>query len=141
MLLVKATKNTFDSKEDLKENGFVWDKENKIWTKKFESNEEYEAFMEHFMSVTYYGRKAVNKFHSKVVFEVEEEENNDESLEFKNVENFEENESQLNMEKETLIDFVKSNDFAYVYGAGIMYANDEESRKYVASVIEEDGKW
>ena len=44
------------------------------------------------------------------------------------------------MEKENLIDFVKSNDFAYVYGAGIMFANDEESREKIASVIAEDGK-
>lgn len=27
------------------------------------------------------------------------------------------------MEKKELINFVKNNDFAYVYGAGIMYAN------------------
>lgn len=30
------------------------------------------------------------------------------------------------MKKEALIDFVKTNDFAYVYGAGIAFANDEE---------------
>lgn len=44
------------------------------------------------------------------------------------------------MEKENLIGFVKSNDFAYVYGAGIMFANDEESREGIASIISEDGK-
>ena len=44
------------------------------------------------------------------------------------------------MEKETLIEFVKSNDFAYVYGAGIMCANDQDVRESVAAVIEEDGK-
>lgn len=44
------------------------------------------------------------------------------------------------MKKETLIDFVKNNDFAYVYGAGIAFANDEESREDITSVIEQDGK-
>lgn len=67
-----SAKNAFDSKEDLKDNGFVWDKENKVWTKEFASQEEYNGFQNHFMNVSYYGRHAVNKFHSKVVFEVEE---------------------------------------------------------------------
>ena len=44
------------------------------------------------------------------------------------------------MKKETLIDFVKNNDFAYLYGAGIAFANDEESREDITSVIEQDGK-
>ena len=44
------------------------------------------------------------------------------------------------MEKETLIDFVKNNDFAFVYGAGIAFAYDEESREDIASVIAKDGK-
>ena len=44
------------------------------------------------------------------------------------------------MEKEDLIYFVRNNDFAFVYGAGIAFANDEESREDIASVIEQDGK-
>lgn len=44
------------------------------------------------------------------------------------------------MEKEDLIYFVRNNDFAFVYGAGIMFANDEESKEGIASVIAEDGK-
>lgn len=44
------------------------------------------------------------------------------------------------MKKEALIEFVKTNDFAYVYGAGIAFANDEESREGVTSIIEQDGK-
>lgn len=44
------------------------------------------------------------------------------------------------MEKEDLIYFVRNNDFAFVYGAGIMFANDEESREGIVSVIAEDGK-
>lgn len=69
MILVKATRNTYDSKEDLKDNGFIWNKEDKVWEREFATEEEYDKFMEHFMNVTYYGRHAVNKFHSKVVFE------------------------------------------------------------------------
>lgn len=68
MLTINA-KNAYNSKEDLRENGFSWDKENKVWTREFESEEEYDEFMNHFMNVTYYGRAVVNKFHSKVVFE------------------------------------------------------------------------
>lgn len=44
------------------------------------------------------------------------------------------------MKKEALIEFVKTNDFAYVYGAGIAFASDEESREGVTSIIEQDGK-
>ena len=76
-----SAKNAFDSKEDLKDNGFVWDKENKVWTKEFDSEKEYNEFYEHFMNVTYYGRHAVNKYHSKVVFEVEELANEEETEE------------------------------------------------------------
>lgn len=72
MLQVKATKNTFESKEDLKANGFVWDKEDKIWSRDFATMDEYNQFMDHFMNVTYYGRKVVNRYHSQVVFEVVE---------------------------------------------------------------------
>lgn len=69
MLYVKATNNAYDSKEDLKDNGFSWNKEDKCWERTFESEDEYNAFMEHFLNVTYYGCKVVNKYHSKVVFE------------------------------------------------------------------------
>lgn len=72
MVQVKATKNAFDSKEDLKANGFVWDKENKVWSRDFATMNEYNQFMDHFMNTTYYGRKVVNRYHSQVVFEVVE---------------------------------------------------------------------
>ncbi|WP_129654821.1 hypothetical protein [Bacteroides thetaiotaomicron] len=39
-----------------------------------------------------------------------------------------------------LVDFVMSNDFAFVYGAGIMYANDVEQREWIANVIRKDDK-
>lgn len=74
MITVKATKNTYDSKEGLKDNGFGWNKEEKCWERTFENMEEYNRFMEHFMNVTYYGRRVVNKCHALVEFEVIEEE-------------------------------------------------------------------
>lgn len=43
------------------------------------------------------------------------------------------------MEKRELINFVKNNDFAYVYGAGIMYANDIDTRNQIADIIGQDG--
>ena len=42
------------------------------------------------------------------------------------------------MEKKELINFVKNNDFAYVYGAGIMYANDIDTRNQIADFIGKD---
>lgn len=72
MLQVKATENTYNSKEDLKDNGFVWNNEEKCWERTFENESAYNEFMQHFMNVTYYGRKVVNKYHSQVVFVVEE---------------------------------------------------------------------
>ena len=38
-----------------------------------------------------------------------------------------------------LIEFVENNDFAYVYGAGIMYANDQDVRDRIAKRIAADG--
>lgn len=72
MILVKANRNSFDSKEDLKANGFTWNKDEKSWDKEFNSMDEYNKFMEHFLNVTYYGAKVVNRYHSKVGFEIEE---------------------------------------------------------------------
>ena len=37
-----------------------------------------------------------------------------------------------------LIEFVENNDFAYVYGAGIMYANDQDVRDRIAERIAAD---
>ena len=74
MITVKATRNTYDSKNDLRDCGFVWNKEDKVWEKEFDSMESYNEFMDHFMNVTYWGCKIVNRFHSKVVFEIIEEE-------------------------------------------------------------------
>lgn len=39
-----------------------------------------------------------------------------------------------------LVDFVMNNDFAFVYGAGIMYANDVEVREWIAGIVNKDGK-
>ena len=38
-----------------------------------------------------------------------------------------------------LIDFVKNNDFAFVWGAGIMFANDQDERDMIAERIAADG--
>lgn len=74
MITVKATRNTYDSKNDLRDCGFIWNKEDKVWEKEFDSMESYNEFMDHFMNVTYWGCKIVNRYHSKVVFEIIEEE-------------------------------------------------------------------
>lgn len=42
--------------------------------------------------------------------------------------------------KDTLVDFAFNNDYAFVYGAGIMTANDAETRKSIADSINVDGK-
>ena len=72
MIKVRATENTYNAKEGLKENGFAWNSEDKVWEREFDSMEAYNEFMEHFLNPTYYGRKVVNRYHSVVVFEVEE---------------------------------------------------------------------
>lgn len=38
-----------------------------------------------------------------------------------------------------LIEFVENNDFAYVWGSGIMYANDQEVKDMIAERIAADG--
>lgn len=40
---------------------------------------------------------------------------------------------------QALIDFVENNDFAFVWGSGIMYANDQDERAMVAERIAADG--
>lgn len=42
--------------------------------------------------------------------------------------------------KEALVEFVLENDFAFVYGAGYMTANDQETRENIANFIHQDGK-
>lgn len=133
MLYVKAIKNAFDSKEDLKDNGFSWNKEEKCWERTFKNNDEYNKFIEHFLNVTYYGRKVVNRYHSKVEFEVENVQ------EPKDVKDSEKAEAFAHMKTwEEVVSFVRdnSNDYAYAYGAGIMYANDPDTREAVANIIE-----
>lgn len=39
--------------------------------------------------------------------------------------------------KETLVDFAKSEDYAYLYGAGLMTANNTEERAGIASMIDQ----
>ena len=73
MIKVRATENTYNAKEGLKENGFAWNSEDKVWEREFDSMEAYNEFMKHFLNPTYYGRKVVNRYHSVVVFEVEEQ--------------------------------------------------------------------
>ena len=41
--------------------------------------------------------------------------------------------------EQKLIDFVLHNDFAWVYGVGIMYVNSPEERENVAGLLQEDG--
>ena len=43
------------------------------------------------------------------------------------------------MTHEKLLQFIENKDFAYVYGAGLMYANDPVTREHLAKVINEDG--
>lgn len=38
-----------------------------------------------------------------------------------------------------LIEFVENNDFAYVWGAGIMFANDQDEKDFIADRIAADG--
>lgn len=42
--IVKAVKGTYDVKEDLKAEGFSWDKEEKVWVKEYSDIEEFESF-------------------------------------------------------------------------------------------------
>ena len=46
MITVKATRNTYDSKDDLRDCGFVWNKEDKVWEKEFDSMESYNEFID-----------------------------------------------------------------------------------------------
>lgn len=41
--------------------------------------------------------------------------------------------------KQDLIEFVKSQDFGYVYGAGFMTVSSEDERELLAAHIEKDG--
>lgn len=44
-----------------------------------------------------------------------------------------------NMNSKQLLQFVENNDFAFVYGAGLMYANDTDTRNQIAEIINKDG--
>lgn len=68
--IVKAVKGTYDVKEDLKAEGFSWDKEEKVWVKEYSDIEEFESFKAKNLNATYNGRKGARLF-SQVVFEVE----------------------------------------------------------------------
>lgn len=67
--IVKAVKGTYDVKEDLKAEGFSWDKEEKVWVKEYSDIEEFESFKTKNLNATYNGRKGARLF-SQVVFEV-----------------------------------------------------------------------
>lgn len=68
-----AVKNTFNAKESLKIQGFVYDPSTKTWAKDFSSQSEFDEFYSTFTSATYSGRKQ-SKFNSAVVFEFVENE-------------------------------------------------------------------
>ena len=63
-----AVKNTFNAKESLKNQGFIFDSATKTWSKDFDSEAEYDEFYSNFTSVNYSGRKQ-SKFNAAVVFE------------------------------------------------------------------------
>lgn len=66
-----AVKNTFNAKESLKNQGFVYDPSTKTWSKDFASQAEFDEFYSNFTSVCYSGRRQ-SKFNSEVVFEFAE---------------------------------------------------------------------
>ena len=68
-----AVKNTFNAKESLKNQGFVYDPSTKTWSKDFASQAEFDEFYSNFTSVCYSGRRQ-SKFNSEVVFEFVENE-------------------------------------------------------------------
>lgn len=68
-----AVKNTFNAKESLKNQGFVYDPSTKTWSKDFASHAEFDEFYSNFTSVCYSGRRQ-SKFNSEVVFEFVENE-------------------------------------------------------------------
>ena len=63
-----AVKNTFNAKESLKIQGFVYDPSTKTWSKDFSSQSEFDEFYSNFTSAAYSGRKKC-KFNAAVVFE------------------------------------------------------------------------
>lgn len=68
-----AVKNTFNAKESLKNQGFVYDSSTKTWSKDFDSQAEFDEFYSNFTSVCYSGRRQ-SKFNAAVVFEFVENE-------------------------------------------------------------------
>ena len=68
-----AVKNTFNAKESLKNQGFVYDSSTKTWSKDFDSQAEFDEFYSNFTSACYSGRRQ-SKFNSEVVFEFVENE-------------------------------------------------------------------
>ena len=68
-----AVKNTFNAKESLKNQGFVYDPSTKTWSKDFASQAEFDEFYSNFTSASYSGRRQ-SKFNSAVVFEFVENE-------------------------------------------------------------------
>lgn len=68
-----AVKNTFNAKESLKNQGFVYDPSTKTWSKDFDSQAEFDEFYSNFTSACYSGRRQ-SKFNSAVVFEFVENE-------------------------------------------------------------------
>lgn len=68
-----AVKNTFNAKESLKIQGFVYDPATKTWSKDFDSQAEFDEFYSNFTSACYSGRRQ-SKFNAAVVFEFVENE-------------------------------------------------------------------
>lgn len=75
MITVKFTKNSYEIKDDLKREGFVWNKEEKYWEKSYENRIEFEKWYNKMNDVTYNGRKGARIFANAVceVEEIEEE--------------------------------------------------------------------
>lgn len=64
MILLKAIKNTYEVKDCLKENGFIWNNKDGYWEKIFKGRREYYLFMAHFLDDSVYNID----IHEKVVF-------------------------------------------------------------------------
>lgn len=83
---VRFTKGSYEIKEDLKKEGFVFDKDTKSWVKTYEEKKDFEYFYEKYSNPTYNGRKGARIFTSaEYTVEVEEAEKASGSKESKTI--------------------------------------------------------
>lgn len=70
-IIVKFTDGSYNIKEDLKKEGFSWDKDNKCWVKTYEDKKDFDEFYSKYTNPTWNGRKGARIF-SNVSYEIEE---------------------------------------------------------------------